>query len=470
LIIKHLQHKSPPQFKILLARLQHLCNTWNMKTTQLSKTPKTETWPRKVRFGRETVTVYRRSTVSGNLGYMVANYADGNRKRRFDSFSTEAEAIEAANRLAKRLSERDVLAASMTRAQAIEYSDAVAALNPFNLSVRAASSVIAECLKAVGNVSSLHEAVQFYAARHKQITRKPFADVVSELLSIKEARRASPQYLQDLRTRLNRAAKAFRKDIGNVTTADIQEWLDGEKFSTQGYMDYRRVLHLLFNFAVARGYAVDNPAQRTERVKVKRGETKVFTPVEIGRLLDAARHQFPQFMPSLAIGAFAGVRSAEIERMEWSDIHLAEKFIVVGASRAKTAGRRVVPIADNLAEWLAPYAEREGKLWKGTHDAFYEAQMDLAAATAVQADAGKGIKAQKPVAWKSNALRHSYASYRFALTNDAGRVAGELGNSAAVVHKHYRELVNLADAQRWFAVKPEAPANIVAFTAKGASL
>ena len=163
------------------------------------------------------------------------------------------------------------------------------------------------------------------------------------------------------------------------------------------------------------------------------------------------------------------MRSAEIERMEWSDIHLAEKFIVVGASRAKTAGRRIVPIADNLAEWLADYAKREGKIWKGSHDDFYETQIDVAAATAVQADADKGVKAQKPVAWKANALRHSYASYRFALTNDAGRVAGELGNSAAVVHKHYRELVNPADAQRWFAVKPEAPANVVAMAAAAAA-
>jgi integrase len=434
-----------------------------MKTAQSRKTSKTETWPRKVQPGRAIVNVYRRKTPQGNFAFMVANYADG--KRRFNSYATEADALQSADTLAKQIDRRDYVAANMTQAEAIEYSDAKTALNPFNLTVRAASSAIAECLKTVGDLSNLHAAVQFYAARHKKTTHKPFADVVSELLKIKEARRAAPRYLEDLTSRLNRAAKAFRVDIGNVTTANIQEWLDGEKFSGQGYTDYRRVLHLLFNFAVARGYAVDNPVQGTERVKVKRGETQVFTPVEIDRLLDAARNQFPAFLPCLAIGAFAGVRSAEIERMEWSDIHLAEKFIVVGASKAKTAGRRIVPIADNLAEWLALGTKREGKLWKGTHDEFYQTQEDLAAATAGQANADKRIAAQKPVAWKANALRHSYASYRFALTNDAGRVAGELGNSAAVVHKHYRKLVTPADAQRWFAVKPEGPANVVAMTA-----
>ncbi len=82
--------------------------------------------------------------------------------------------------------------------------------------------------------------------------------------------------------------------------------------------------------------------------------------------------------------------------------------------------------------------------------------------TEVPTDAENSIAAKPRVKWKQNALRHSYASYRFALTNAAGRVAGECGNSAAVIHRHYRELVKLADAERWFAVKPDGEAaNVV---------
>jgi hypothetical protein len=39
----------------------------------------------------------------------------------------------------------------------------------------------------------------------------------------------------------------------------------------------------------------------------------IFTPSEIGKLLAVAS---PAFLPCLAIGAFAGLRSAEIERLE----------------------------------------------------------------------------------------------------------------------------------------------------------
>jgi integrase len=175
---------------------------------------------------------------------------------------------------------------------------------------------------------------------------------------------------------------------------------------------------------------------------------EVFTPADMAQLLKAAP---AEFLPCLAIGGFAGLRSAEIERLEWSDIHLAERFIVVGASKAKTAGRRIVPISDNLAEWLQPYAQAQGHVWQAAHDKFYEAQQDTAQTA--------GLK------WKSNALRHSYASYRFALTNDAGRVAGECGNSAAVIHRHYRELVIKSDAEKWFNIQPSRAANVIPLAA-----
>jgi integrase len=399
-------------------------------------------WPRKVRVGRVTVPVYRRQAPGGHVCFQVANYAQG--KRRLDSFPDEATALEEAGKLARQLSERNVLAAGMTNCQAADYAAAVQTLAPFNVNLSATVGTVVECLKMVGDLPTIHAAVKFYAARHKRTTPRRVADVVAELLQIREARGASKRYLIDLRYRLGRIAEAFQKEIGNVTTAEVQEWLDSQKFSAQGYSDYRSRAHLLFQFAVARGYAVDNPVAGVERVKLRAGDIEVFTPTEMAGLLKAAP---AEYLPCLALGGFAGLRSAEIERLEWSDIHLGERFIVVGASKAKTAGRRIVPISDNLAEWLQPYAQRQANVWQGTHEKFYDAQQETAKAA--------GLK------WKSNALRHSYASYRFALTNDAGRVAGECGNSAAVIHRHYRELVNPADAVRWFAVSPKQPENII---------
>jgi integrase len=209
------------------------------------------------------------------------------------------------------------------------------------------------------------------------------------------------------------------------------------KLSTQSYANYRRVAHVFFEFAKARGYCLDNPAGEVDRPKIHNGEIEIFTPDETRRLLAAATEDF---LPALAIGLFAGLRSAELERLEWCDVDLKQGHIIVGADKSKTASRRVVPIAENLAEWLKPFAGCSGKIWQGGW--LYKVQQDIAKAAGV--------------AWKANGCRHSFASYSFALCADAGRVAGYCGNSPAVIHRHYKQLCTPADAQKFFNIKPAA--------------
>jgi integrase len=377
---------------------------------------------------------------------MVANYADG--KRRFDSYANEAEAIEAAGKLARQLSARDVIGASMTREQSVEYAAAVQSLQPLGITLSAAVAAIVEAVKLTGDLPGVAAAARFYKAKHKTVTLKRVADVVAELLALKETRGAAARYVDDLRWRLEKFAGKFPCNIGSITTPDLQTWLDGLKLSSQSYANNRRVAHLLFEFAVARGYCLDNPAADVERPKIRNGEIEIFTPDETRKLLSAAA---PDFLPCIALGMFAGLRSAEIARMEWQDIDLKQGHIVVSASNAKTASRRIVPVSDNLAAWLASYAKQTGLIWKHT-------------ATDLQRARAETVKASG-VAWKSNGCRHSFASYSFALCADAGRVAGYCGNSPAMIHKHYKQLCTPADAQKFFSIKPATAVNILPATA-----
>jgi hypothetical protein len=57
-------------------------------------------------------------------------------------------------------------------------------------------------------------------------------------------------------------------------------------------------------------------------------------------------------------------------------------------------------------------------------------------------------------AWKHNALRHSFISYRVAQIKNVAQVALEAGNSPRMVFSNYRELVRAADAEKWFAITP----------------
>jgi integrase len=126
-------------------------------------------------------------------------------------------------------------------------------------------------------------------------------------------------------------------------------------------------------------------------------------------------------------------------------------LIHVAAEKAKTRARRLVPILDNLGEWLAPYSAKEGLIFKGTGTEYVNAK-----ATTV-------TKAKIP--WKPNALRHSFISYRLADIQDVAQVALEAGNSPETIFAHYRELVKPEAAKTWFTIGPETPANVVTLKA-----
>jgi integrase len=87
------------------------------------------------------------------------------------------------------------------------------------------------------------------------------------------------------------------------------------------------------------------------------------SPGELARLLAAAPDSFK---PVLAIQAFAGLRSAEVMRLDWQNVKLARGHIEITAANAKTASRRIVPILPNLAAWLKDAAKKSGKIFPHT--------------------------------------------------------------------------------------------------------
>ena len=91
-------------------------NTNDTAHMKKHEAPKRTPWPRLIKIGRTTVKIYRRKMPSGNWAYRIPNYSSG--KRRFDCHTDEAEVIEAATRLARKLSERQHVAANMTNSNA----------------------------------------------------------------------------------------------------------------------------------------------------------------------------------------------------------------------------------------------------------------------------------------------------------------------------------------------------------------
>jgi hypothetical protein len=83
------------------------------------------------------------------------------------------------------------------------------------------------------NGNAIVEAAKSYAGRPTPNQPKSVAEVVAELMAVKESRNSLLPYVQDLRARRGRFADAFRKDAGNVTPPDVQAWLDELKLGPQ---------------------------------------------------------------------------------------------------------------------------------------------------------------------------------------------------------------------------------------------
>ncbi len=408
--------------------------------------------PETVTVGNVTVKIYehQRATSTGKkrTDFLIADHTSGARRLRW--FGDHSEARREAEKIARQLSSGDATAATMRNSEAASYGRAVELLRPTGAALEVAAAVYAKCFDILRG-DAIIEAAKFYA-RHRadQVTRKRVADVVAELIAAKEARGKSPRYIGDLRARLTRFAEAFVVDISTVATADVQRWLDGLKLAPQSAKNFRTVLHTLFAFAESRGYIFKggNPVADTEHISANGGKIEIFTPDEIAGLLKAAP---VDFLPVVALGAFAGLRTAEIERLEWRDVDLAGGFIHVSADKAKTRSRRLVPVLPNLAQWLAPYVKHAGKIWKRTTNDLQDARAETVEAAGVP--------------WKDNGLRHSFISYRLADIQNAAQVALEAGNSPNVVFRHYRELVKPAAAKTWFGIAPERAENVVPMAA-----
>ncbi len=241
--------------------------------------------------------------------------------------------------------------------------------------------------------------------------------------------------------RLDRFAQSFPGLIGNITTLEISKWLRGLNLSSRSLLNYRRIIVTLFRHAVDHGYLPEGvtQAEKVSKVKVNdEGEIGIFTPEEMTRLLETSGNEE---MPYLALGAFAGIRTAEIVRLDWAEINFDSGYIEIKKAKAKTKGRRLIKMQPNLVEWLQLVKQESGPVLSLVRPDYTGPEV-------------LAPKCDPPVVWKRNGLRHSFCSYRMVILQNEHQVSSEMGSSPAMVYANYRELVTKEAAEKWFAIVP----------------
>jgi len=280
-------------------------------------------------------------------------------------------------------------------------------------------------------------------AKHLVVSIRPrtLADAIADLLRVKAAARRRPAYIRSLRQYLAMFARGREQlPVSSLTVGDLDDWFNSRNEAPCTQASNVGRLSALFQFGVRRGWLDQNPCRRLEPVAVEYKAPKILTPEEALKLMEAVRASCPRGLAWFALALFAGIRPEECDRLTWSNIDLTAGVVRIDAAAAKLRQRRIVHLMPAAIAWL---------------QAAKETGADLPIPNVTRRRMQRDLRPTMGwEAWPQDILRHTAASYWLAAVQDAGKVAHELGNSAGILLRHYRELVSREDAERFWAMRP----------------
>jgi integrase len=334
-----------------------------------------------------------------------------------------------------------------------EYVEADKLVRPFGIKLGQAAAEYADVRSMLPSGTSLKTVVTEWRARHQQVReQKMVSDLVDEFIAAKEKIHSSHRHVRDLKHRLGRFAKSFNSSVAELTGPMLQTYIDGRGVGARSKLNEFRHVKSVLRFAVKRKYAprdLLDELEAVEKPKARVNPTLVFTPADLREILAALVEHRPDLIPAIVIAAFCGLRTAEIQRLDWREVRLTQGCVEVPAIKSKTASRRVVPLCDAACSWLMPYAKKEGLVCPVTgENRLYEAVLSALRKSRTER------KVDTTFRWVRNGFRHGFCSHRLMLTKDQNLVALEAGNSPSMLHANYKELVSESDAKEWFGIMP----------------
>ncbi len=314
----------------------------------------------------------------------------------------------------------------------------------------------AGCKSNAEQLEFIDMAVDARAKHHRGASTHTIGEIVAELLEFKRQDGASAEHRKDLKSRLTRLVTDHKdQKLPDLTAPRMEDWLRSLNVGNRSRKNFRSALSNLVGFARSRGYLPRDwePMKSVAMPKQAPPKRGIFTPEEFAWLLNSCTRSI---VPVLLLGSFAGLRQSETLLVKWSDIDWEAGHIRV-PEEGKTGGR-LAPLLDNLRAWLEPL-KAEGPIVAISGDGIAKAIVRSVART------NAALKKQCvtwSLKWPHNGPRHSYASYRCAITRNVAQVADEMGHSIRELQKSYRNhKATPAQARAWFEIRPAKSENVL---------
>ena len=291
--------------------------------------------------------------------------------------------------------------------------------------------------------------------------------LVEEFLAKNESSLNSNYQKITMRALLRRFASKMSKPISLVTPHDIDEYLSDPTYAPRTRHNQRSAIIVLFNYARRKGYLSDerkHAAEKSEEIKFKKPPVEIYSAEQAEAMLTLCDKNL---VPFLAIGLFAGIRSAELARLKWENIDWVGGNIRLDREITNTNQSRLAPLTPNLAEWLAPYKDLKGNILASTKSRY--------PTTLISPWLASQENPRLPSKWIDNGMRHSFASYHLAYTQNAAQTALACGHSPGMLLGTYKtitvngESLNQEVAKKYFEIRPKVVDNVISISSHAKS-
>ena len=325
----------------------------------------------------------------------------------------------------------------------------------------------AERLKPYG--ASLRDAVTTYIAlRDRQAASASFADGWQIYEKLKENR--SPAHRNHINRLGRKVPGSFQKKLlCDITPEEIRGVLHCLSTGPHKRNQNRAILRNFFNEMITDGYLDKNPVDRVRREEIERdGDIRILTVEELQQIFAACKdyrlseeydrrcsESCKQFLDCrqcalpFAILAFAGIRPAELERLEWRDISLEMRNIRISGAKSKTRTRRNIDIEENLYRWLdtVPEDQRTGQVVPGDWRRKRARVMKAAGLSEPHSASRKKL---------SDVFRHSYGSYYLGAFDNLEKLKANMGHAhVQTFFAHYHNDRTKRESLPWWAIGPD---------------
>ena len=331
------------------------------------------------------------------------------------------------------------------------------------------SERLQELIDLAGGIDQLDFIIRDHIKKTPSLEARKVEDVIKEFHAAKEFEGIGTLQKKGLRSLLGYFERSFAdRLLSSFTAAEVEAWLvrvqgldpntaKARPISNLTKKNIHRALFQFFGWCERREYVAKNIMRAVTSPKPDAPKKEIFTPEQMGRMIngwvnpktkEAFEAASGERLVYLALGGFAGLRTAEIEgnadhggmRWEWIDFDRGE--ILIPKEVTKKSRERLIPLNETARSLLLKAGDKKrGEMVTLSDRKRKEMREHLRKAA--------GLKK-----WLDNALRHSFASYHLAAFEDAAKTSLLIGHKdAETTHRHYARLVRKDEAEKWFCLR-----------------